>query len=101
MAITLNPTVENTKKKIASASTEVLFSLKFFVETFPSVGHQTLPYRTMNQSAIDADLLRFLIQCELDDRRKKDGAPINSYELPYSWGEMYSAVKIPKEFLDK
>lgn len=101
MATTLNPTVETIKKKIVSTSTEVLFSLKFFVETFPSVGHQTLPYRTMDQSAMDADLLRFLIQRELDDRRKKDGAPINSYELPYSWGEMYLSVKIPKEFLDK
>lgn len=82
---------ENFKTKVTLQSTETLKSLEFAVQSLPEMAHQQLGSNRTDQKAIDADALRWLIQRELDARK--------AGELLYSWGEMYLAMGIPKEFL--
>jgi len=83
--------VDRFKAALPSVGTETLRSIEFAVKHLPKMPHQILGSDRMDQKALDADLMRWLLQRELDSR--KDG------ELPYSWGEMYLAMGIPKEFL--
>lgn len=77
--------------KIAQTATEQLNSIEFFVETLPTVGHHLLPHCTEQQRAIDADLLLWQIQRELDRRQ--------AGEIQYSRSKIYLAVGIDKYFL--
>jgi hypothetical protein len=79
------------KQKIATIPVEQLRSVQFAVESLPEMPHQILGSDLIEQKAIDANLIRWLIQRELDTRK--------AGELPYSYGEMYLAMGIPKEFL--
>ena len=54
--------------------------------------HHLIEGASMTQKAIDADTLIYYLSNELMDR--KEG------KLPYSYGEAYLAVGIPKEFLN-
>ena len=78
------------KKNLASVPTETLISLEFFASVIPSMPHYMLN-GSMKQKSIDADTLRWHIQLEMDSRKAGD--------LPYTYGEMYLKVGIPKEFL--
>lgn len=77
--------------KIAQATIDQLTSIDFFVETLPSVGHHLLPDCTKKQRSIDADLLFWQIQRELDRRQ--------AGEIQYSRSKAYLAVGIDKKFL--
>jgi hypothetical protein len=80
------------KKNLASVPTETLISLEFFASVLPSMPHYMLNNCSMAQKSIDADTLRWHIQLEMDSRK--------AGKLPYTFGEMYLKVGIPKEFLE-
>jgi hypothetical protein len=79
------------KQKLRSVDTETLKTLEFAIASLPEMPHQILGSDLVDQKAIDADVLRWTIQRGLDSRK--------AGELPYTWEEMYLAMKIPKEFL--
>lgn len=76
---------------LQTQTTEILKSIDFAVSSLPQMPHHILGSDRVEQKVLDADLMRWTMQRELD--RRKAG------ELPYSWGEMYLALGIPKEFL--
>jgi len=79
------------KKNLVSVPTETLINLEFFASVLPSIPHYMLNDCSMKQKSIDADTLRWHIQLEMDSRK--------AGELPYTYGEMYLKVGIPKAFL--
>ena len=82
---------QSIKNDLKQTHTNKLRSLEYFAAILPSMPHYQLSDCSMAQKAIDADTLRFFIQGEMYSR--------NMGELPYSYGEMYLKVGIPKEFL--
>ena len=90
-AIEASQAITNFKQSIRSVNTELLKTLDFAVENLKKMPHQILESDRLDQKALDADVLRWTVPRELDSR--------SAGELPYSWGEMYFAMGIPKEFL--
>jgi len=91
LAIEAAGAVERFNDKIKDVPTEQLKSLGFAVESLPQMPHHVLGTQSTKQKALDASLLRWLIQMELDRR--------NAGEISHSWTAMYMAMGIPKEFL--
>ena len=79
------------KNFLKEVETETLKTLDFIVQKFP-ISPTPADCKTKEQESIEVDTMRWLVQRELDSRK--------AGELPYSWGEMYLALNIPKEFLD-
>ena len=79
------------KKYLKTIEESRLESLEFAIESFPKMPNQVLGSNRMDRKYIDANLVVWLIQQELD-RRQADG-------LPYSHEDLYSALKIPDGFI--
>jgi len=92
LAIEATGAVERFKDKIKDVPTEQLRSLVFAVESLPQMPHHVLGTQSTKQKALDASLVRWLVQLELDSRK--------AGEISHSWTAMYLAMGIPKEFLD-
>ena len=91
LAVEAAGAVERFKAELSSIATQTLLSLKFAALSLPKMPHQILGSDRMDQKSLDADLMRWLIQRELDTRK--------AGELGYSWDAMYLAMAIPEEFL--
>ena len=91
LAVEAAGAVEQFKTELSSIATQTLLTLEFAVSNLPRMPHQILGSDRMDQKSLDADLMRWLVQSELDTR--------NAGTLEYSWGEMYTAMAIPEEFL--
>lgn len=79
------------KKYLKTLDVKALMSLDTFVQLLPRMPHFQLPDCKMVHKSMEADTLHLFIQLELDSRK--------AGELPYTYGEMYLKVGIPKEFL--
>jgi len=84
-----NPNYGYAKERIQKAATTRLKSLEFAVELIEYMPHIAAGRRNLPQRQLDASLLRWLIQRELD--RRHEG------ELPYSWQQYSDAIGIPEE----
>ena len=91
LAVEAAGAAERFKIELSNVATPTLLSLEFAASSLFKMPHKILGSDLMWQKALDADLLRWLIQRELDTRK--------AGELGYSWSEMYLAMSIPKEFL--
>ena len=92
LAIEAAVAVERFNCKIKDVPTEQLRSLKFAVESLPQMPHHVLGTQSTKQKALDASLVRWLIQLELDRR--------NAGEISHGLNVMYAEMGIPQEFLD-
>jgi len=84
-----NPNYGYACERIKKAATPLLKSLEFAIELIEYMPHIAAGRRNVAQRQLDASLLRWLIQRELDRRQ--------AGELPYSWQAYSDAIGIPEE----